>query len=244
MTKNRKSEHQLIVQALNAAETNIRLAKQLLSGVRAEPPKTSPKELPGIVGTFDGENMLTKEGKKFAVNPNYASKSVLVYGDTLKRIEEGGREMFKQIERVKRQKVEGVLAKKDGKWVAVTPDGSYRVSPVAVEFYGGQEGGEVVVVLPLESKNVPYAALESIKKERPATAETAEKSAEAPRKTTARKKTAVRKVTKKKVEEKKPEEEKVEEKVEEFRHHPSGCGDDDLGLGMAFGAKDEGLGVL
>ena len=219
MTKNRKSEHQLIVQALNAAETNIRLAKQLLSGVKAEPPQPSPKELPGIVGTFDGENMVTKDGKKFAVNPNYASKSVLVYGDTLKRIEVEGKEQFKQIERVKRQKVEGVLAKKDGKWVAVTPDGSYRVSPVAVEFYGGKEDDEVVVVLPLENKNVPYAALESIKKEekpsgpsKPSVPSKEEK--KAPAKGATKKRSAAKKVTKKKVEEKKPAEEKPAEKVE------------------------------
>lgn len=161
----KKSDQQLIIQALNAAETNIRLAKKLLSGVEAAPPKTSTKDIPGITGTFDGENMCSPDGKKYPVNPNYASKSVLVYGDTLKRIEEDGKEMFKQIERVKRHKVEGILAKKDGKWVAVTADGSYKVSPVAVEFYGGKEGSEVVVVLPLEDKNAPYAAVESIKKE-------------------------------------------------------------------------------
>ncbi len=164
MTK-KKSEQQLIVQALNAAETNIKLAKQLLSGVRDQPPKPSTRELPGITGTFDGEDMVTEEGKKYPVNPNYASKSVLVYGDTLKKIEEDGQERFKQIARVKRQKVEGILAKKDGKFVAVTADGSYKVSPVAVGFYGGKEGDEVVVVLPLEDKNAPFAALESIKKE-------------------------------------------------------------------------------
>jgi len=185
--KKKKGQHQLIVQALNAAETNIRLAKQLLSELKVEPPKPSPKDLPGIVGVFDGENMVTEEGKKYPVNPNYASKSVLVYGDTLKRIEEDGQEKFKQIKRVKRQKVEGILAKKDGKWVAVTADGSYKVSPVAVEFYDGKEGDEVVVVLPLEDKHAPYAALEKVlkkenKKEKTAPKE--EKSAK--KKTTAK----------------------------------------------------------
>ncbi len=167
MTNKKKSDQQLIVQALNAAETNIRLAKTLLSGVATTPPKTSSKELPGIVGTFDGENMIAEDGKKYPVNPNYASKSVLVYGDTLKRVEMDGRERFKQIARVKRHKVEGILAKKSGKWTAVTADGSYAVSPVAVDFYKGEEGDEVVVVLPLDDKGVPYAALESIKKEEP-----------------------------------------------------------------------------
>lgn len=161
-----RADAQLIVQALNAAETSIRLAKQLLSSVGpAGEIKPSPKELPGIVGTFDGENMITEKGEKYRVNPNYASKSVLVYGDTLKKVEEDGRERFKQIERVKRQKVGGILAKKGGKWAAVTPDGSYKVLPEAVEFYGGNEGDEVTVVLPLEDKKVPFAAVESVKKE-------------------------------------------------------------------------------
>lgn len=159
-----RSSNQLIVQALNAAETNIKLAKQLLSAGGAAP-RPSPKDLPGMVGTFDGENMVTEKGEKYKVNPNYASKSVLVYGDTLKKVEEDGRERFKQIERVKRQKVEGILAKKAGKWTAVTPDGSYRVLPEAVDFYGGKEGDEVMVVLPLEDKKAPFAAVESVKKE-------------------------------------------------------------------------------
>ena len=167
MIQKRKSDQQLIIQALNAAETNIRLAKTLLSEARTAAPKPSSKDIPGITGTFDGENMIAGDGKKYSVNPNYASKSVLVYGDTLKRVEVDGQERFKQIARVKRHKVEGILAKKAGKWTAVTADGSYTVSPVAVEFYGGKEGDEVVVVLPVDDKNVPYAALESIKKEEP-----------------------------------------------------------------------------
>jgi len=161
----KKFDQQLIIQALNAAETNVRLAKTLLSGVGAVASKPSTKDLPGVTGIFDGENMVTEEGKKYTVNPNYASKSVLVYGDTLKRVEVDGKERFKQIERVKRQKVEGILAKKDGKFVIVTADGSYQVSQAAVNFYKGEDGDEVVVVLPLKDKTVPYAALESVKKE-------------------------------------------------------------------------------
>lgn len=195
MTKDRKSEQQLIIQALNAAETNIKLAKQLLSGVVAAPTKPTAKDLPGIIGTFDGENMITEKGEKFPVNPNYASKSVLVYGDTLKRVEVDGQERFKQIARVKRHKVEGILAKKAGKWTVVTADGSYTVSPVAVEFYSGKEGDEVVVVLPVEDKNAPYAALELIKKEEPSTVKKAPVKKKTPTKKPAtRKRTAVTKL--------------------------------------------------
>lgn len=161
------SNKQLIVQALNAAETNIRLAKQLLSAAPLDraPTRPSSADRPGIVGTFEGTEMVTPKGERFKVNPNYASKSVLVYGDTLKKIDEDGRERFKQIERVKRETVEGVLVKKDGKFVAVTKVGSYRVLPEAVEFHGGKEGSEVVVVIPAENKKAPFAAIGSIKGE-------------------------------------------------------------------------------
>jgi hypothetical protein len=47
----------------------------------------------------------------------------------------------------------------------VTPEGSYKVLSEAVEFYGGKEGDEVIVVLPLEDKKAPFAAVESVKKE-------------------------------------------------------------------------------
>ena len=197
----KKSDQQLIVQALNAAETNIRLAKTLLSGAVAAPQKPPTKDLPGITGTFDGENMIAEDGKKYSVNPNYASKSVLVYGDTLKRIEVDGQERFKQIARVKRQKVEGILAKKAGRWTAVTADGSYKISPVAVEFHKGEEGNEVVVVIPVEERNAPYAALESVKKDEPEKKVTAIK--KTVKKTTVAKKKAPTKkkaVIKKKVE--------------------------------------------
>lgn len=159
---------QLIVQALNAAETNIKLAKQLLSQARPDRGPSasdrSPQDIPGIVGIFEGTEMVTQKGERFRVNPNYASKSVLVFGDTLKKIEEDGRERFKQIERVKRESVEGVLAKKDGRLVVVTKLGSYNVLTEAVEFHGASEGSEVVVVIPAGNKKAPFAALESVKK--------------------------------------------------------------------------------
>ena len=223
MIKGKKSDQQLIVQALNAAETNIRLAKKLLSEVTTAPPKPLAKDIPGITGTFDGENMLAEDGKKYAVNPNYASKSVLVFGDTLKRVEVDGQERFKQIARVKRQKVEGILAKKAGKWVAVTADGSYKISPVAVEFYKGEEGDEVVVVIPVEERNAPFAALESVKKEEKpskpsvvAVVKKAVKRAPAKKTTPTKKKAVVKKkvVVAKPVEEKPPTVEPTVEAVE------------------------------
>jgi len=51
-----------------------------------------------IEGVFDGEMMVAADGQTYSVPPNYASKSKLVEGDTLKlTIPADGSFVFKQI---------------------------------------------------------------------------------------------------------------------------------------------------
>ncbi len=167
----------LINQSLSAAASSINLAKQLLSELTlvksplgsqpsATPgPKTpdiSAIQLPGIIGTFDGQFMNTDDGSKFQIPENYASKSMIVFGDKLKMVDVNGEKRFKQIERTKRQRASGMIVKKEGRYHVVTSDGSYKVSSAAVSFFGGQEGDEAHIILPLNNKHVPFAALESI----------------------------------------------------------------------------------
>lgn len=159
-----KNQIQLIGQALQAAVSSINLAKQMLGELEREV-RVSAKDLPGVTGTFDGEAMTCPDGKKFQVPENYASKSMLVFGDTLKMVEEGGEKLFKQIERVKRITEAGILAKKEGKWHAVTAEGSYKLLPAAVSFHAGEEGDEVTVTIPQDNRRAPFAALETVKKE-------------------------------------------------------------------------------
>ncbi len=163
MAKNRVA---LISQALQAAMSSINLARQMLTELEKEV-HVSAKDLPGISGIFDGEGMTGEDDKKYQVPENYASKSMLVNGDTLKMVEEGGETLFKQISRVKRLKETGILAKKEGRWHAVTASGSYRLLPAAVSYNRGVEGEEVVIVLPQDKPHSAYAALESVKKETP-----------------------------------------------------------------------------
>lgn len=162
----------LIRQALGAAESSIKLAKQLLadleSGKGSSPGinNSSQKKaqvLPGISGIYDGENMVTESGEKFPVPENYSSKSMLVVGDTLKLVEEGKEKRFKQIEHVKRHKSTGILTKKDGKWRVITPEGSYKVLNVSVDHFGGKVGDEVVLHIPANNLTVPFGAIESVK---------------------------------------------------------------------------------
>jgi len=164
-----KKNIDLIRQALSAAESSIKLAKQLLNEVEsgkdtfAGSSSSGAKNLPGIIGTFDGENMVTSSGEIFPVPANYASKSKLVVGDTLKMVEEGGEKRFKQIEHLKRYRTNGIITKKDGKWRAITPEGSYKVLPAAIEYFKADVGSEVILHLPANNLKVAYAALESIK---------------------------------------------------------------------------------
>ncbi len=150
------------------------------------------KELPGKVGIFNGEQMVTGEGEKFEVPANYASKSLLVVGDTLKLVEENGQKRFKQIEHVKRHKTTGILTKKDGKFAAVTSEGSYKVLPSGVDHFKGQVGDEVMLQIPAANISSPYGAIESIIKKKVVSEETRP----APETETSPKKTDVVKGTK------------------------------------------------
>ncbi|MCH7541325.1 hypothetical protein IH981_00910 [Patescibacteria group bacterium] len=156
----------LIRQALSAAESSIKLARQLLSEIESGGVRNKPKakELPGITGVFDGQDMVTDKGEKYPVPENYASKSILVVGDTLKLVEQGKEKRFKQIEHVKRHKTTGVLAKKEGKWAAVTPEGSYKLLPASVEHYGAEIGSEVMVQIPANNLQSTWAAVERVNK--------------------------------------------------------------------------------
>ena len=162
-----KQKIDLIRQALSASESSIRLARTLLNELERD---TSPrvgskqiaKNMPGVIGTYDGYNVVTESGETFEVPENYASKSILVVGDTLKLVEEKGEKRFKQIEHVKRHKTTGILTKKEGKWAVVTSEGSYRILAASVDHFGGQVGDEALVQLPAKNLQVPFAAVEKI----------------------------------------------------------------------------------
>jgi hypothetical protein len=156
---------QNIENLLKNAEKNLKKAEKLLETLNSDL-KNSFEDVPGTLGTFDGEYMITADGKKYEVNPNYSAKSMLVVGDNLKMIEEGDKKLFKQISKTPRKRLEGILNKKEGKWYALTDAGSYRVLDVAVEFRRGQMNDEIVVLVPESNLNSPYAALERLKNER------------------------------------------------------------------------------
>ena len=133
---NKISNLALIVQMIEAAEKNIQSAKQLLreavgnSQVMSRPSSTMPIDRLAamsvseggkiIEGIFDGQNMSGPDGKQYPVPANYASKSKLIEGDTLKlTIADDGSFIYKQIGPVERRKVLGILTQDE--------KGDYRV---------------------------------------------------------------------------------------------------------------------
>ena len=212
----------LIRQALSAAESSIKLARQLLSEIEGGGANHKQKtiELPGIVGIFDGQQLVTERGETYPVPENYASKSILVAGDTLKLVEEGKGKKFKQVEHVKRHKTMGILTKKEGKWAAVTSEGSYKLLPAAVDHFKGEAGDEVLAQLPANNLQTTWAAVEKITKK----GESESKVKTTPTKEKEKDKEKEEKpkvVEKRKKEEKQPKEEKPkEEKTRQPKEEP------------------------
>jgi len=120
------------------------------------------KGMPGIAGTFDGQYLVGEDGNKHEVPANYAAKSRLVFGDTLKMIEEDGKKLFKQVEKVERKKIDGIVSKKEGRWYVLCDSGSYRISDIAATFNGVEVNDEVRIIIPTQNLSAPFAALDRV----------------------------------------------------------------------------------
>jgi dihydroxyacetone kinase DhaKLM complex PTS-EIIA-like component DhaM len=140
-------------------ERDVYSVKRLLSEIE-KAGKTNYKELPGVVGIFDGFYLTPENGEKIEVPQNYSAKSRLVYGDTLKVIDEEGKKLFKQIAKVSRKRVEGVVNKKEGKWYVLADIGSYRLNDAAVEFHNLNINDKITVSIPEDNIGAPFATLE------------------------------------------------------------------------------------
>ncbi len=118
----------------------------------------------GVVGVYEGETMVAADGSRYPVPPNYASKTMLVSGDSLRMIEpvDGGQAKYKQIGKAERLKAEGLLAKKDGKFEVLTDQGSFKVLQAAVKHYEGEVGDTVLVQYAKQHVKGSWAAIEKI----------------------------------------------------------------------------------
>jgi len=112
-------------------------------------------------GMFDGIKMITETGQKYSVQPNYAAKSELVYGDKLEYYKEGDSDRFRQAVKVPRLEIEGVLQRNEaGYWGLVTKNNHFfLVSQTAVQFNEFIEGQKMYGIIPADLENPPFCTL-------------------------------------------------------------------------------------
>lgn len=168
----------LIAQMIEAAEKNIGSAKQLLREMMGG--SVMPKQQSGAIterlsqlmpmeggkviqGVFDGQNMIGPDNKQYPVPANYASKSKLVEGDTLKlTIAEDGSFIYKQIDPIERKKILGILTQDERGDYRVVADGqTHRVLLASLTYFKAEPGDEVTIIVPAESES-EWAAVENV----------------------------------------------------------------------------------
>lgn len=168
MTKNKQLEQ--LRAMLENASANLASAKQLLAGLLGTTSSSLDYQSKAtgltsdgkvIEGVFDGQYMVDKDGKKYPVPANYASKSKLVAGDVLKlTIMEDGSFIYKQIGPVARKKVIGTLLQEGDDYKVVAGGKSYRVLLASVTYFKASPGDELTILIP-ESEDSEWAAIES-----------------------------------------------------------------------------------
>gem|GEM_PF-410598 len=161
-----------IQKLLDSADGNLSTARTMIREMTADEsaPLDLDKKLEGvnsaeekvIEGVFDGESMVSPDGQVYPVPPNYASKSKLVEGDTLKLTISGdGSFVFKQIAPTERRNAVGTLALTDGSYTVSAEGKSYKVLTASVTFYKAEPGDQVTITLPKEHDAV-WASLENV----------------------------------------------------------------------------------
>lgn len=154
-----------IKKLLRSAQFQLEHVSNVIEMMEHDEKKAYYQGVPGTEGTFDGQYLVAPDGRKTEVPGNYAAKSRLVCGDVLKVFADNGRQVFKQIDKVERKKIEGVLTKKEGKWYILADAGSYRILDVAAEFNQAQLNDKVSAFIPLNNLNSSFAALDKVYKE-------------------------------------------------------------------------------
>lgn len=168
--KTLKSIHDAIL----AAESSIRTARQLLSEVLWEEAKDSAtfstnglekyqeEDLLIVEWVFTGESMLWADGNTYPIPQNYASKSLLVQGSRLKGIiQPNGKITYKIIEEIPYESIIGIITKNGDRYQIATDMKTYNVLMAAITFHRCEVGDTVSIRIP-RWKNATYAVIENI----------------------------------------------------------------------------------
>ena len=164
-----KGKIEMVKQLLETATANLASAKQVLTdllGVQFDDVAGKAIHLKSegnvVEGVFDGQYMLDKDGKKYPVPANYASKSKLVVGDVLKlTIQDDGSFIFKQIGPVDRKKLLGTLVYENEEYKVVAGGKSYVVLLASVTYFKLTPGDQVTILVPEGKEDAHWAAVES-----------------------------------------------------------------------------------
>jgi hypothetical protein len=152
---------------IQEAETSLAAAKELLVSLVGEDETVSSsiKSEPlgkVIEGVFDGQNMVSADGKTYPVPANYASKSKLVQGDILKlTIADDGSFLYKQIGPIPRKQVVGMLKLDKGHYFVDVNGKMLRVLLASVTYFKAKPGDQVSVNVPEDDSQAEWAALEA-----------------------------------------------------------------------------------
>ncbi len=169
----------MIKQMIDSANANLQSAKQMIielaggdiaidhSQKAQEIGKEADSEEGRVVeGVFDGQNMVGPDGKQYSIPSNYASKSKLIEGDTLKlTITQDGSFIYKQIGPIDRQRMVGVLTKDEatGDFSVLAGGKAYKVLLASVTYFKGDPGDETVILVPKNGEST-WSAVENIVK--------------------------------------------------------------------------------
>lgn len=155
---------------IQEAETNLAAAKELLISIVGDdgsiitPRATVNEEVSGKVveGVFDGQKMISADGKEYPVPANYASKSKLVEGDILKlTIADDGSFIYKQIGPVDRTQIIGTLMQHDGAYYVEANGREYRILLASVTYFRINVGDQVTIIVPTDNPDATWAAVEA-----------------------------------------------------------------------------------
>lgn len=154
---------------IQEAETNLAAAKELLISIIGDDgqvvtPRSSTEDISGkiIEGVFDGQVMIGPDGKSYPIPANYASKSKLVEGDILKlTIADDGSFIYKQINQVPRKQVIGTVTQHDGVYYVEANGQEYRILLASVTFFKIAEGDQVTIIVPEDTADASWAAVEA-----------------------------------------------------------------------------------
>ncbi len=157
---------EMLRRMLDNAENSLHAVKKILFSTVLE---NKARALPGevvdgkvIEGVFDGESMIGKDGRKYPVPPNYASKSKLVPGDKMKlTIAADGTFIYKQIGPVERTKITGVLEEDAGKFKVLSDGKYYHVLLASVTYFKAKPGDTLSIIVP-KDQEADWAAVENV----------------------------------------------------------------------------------